>query len=84
MLLASVADDDLTESDAPHDPMAFVSDAGCVFASRCSRRIDGVCDTIAPPTRMVNTTHAIACYLEMANAEMSPAGFQQEALRPAT
>jgi peptide/nickel transport system ATP-binding protein len=84
MLLASVADDDSTESDAPHDPMAFVSDAGCVFASRCSRRIDGVCDTIAPPTRMVNTTHAIACHLEMANAEMSPAGFQQEALRPAT
>jgi hypothetical protein len=30
---------------------------------------------------MVNPTHAIACHLEMANAEMSPAGLQQETLR---
>ena len=81
MLLASVADDDLTEPDAPLDSAVVASDRGCVFSSRCPRRIDGVCDTIAPPTRMVNPTHAIACHLEMANAEMSPAGLQQETLR---
>jgi peptide/nickel transport system ATP-binding protein len=84
MLLASVGDDDLTEADAPADPMAAASDGGCVFAARCPQRIDRICDTIAPPTRMVNASHAIACHLEMPIAEMSAAGAQQEALRPAT
>jgi peptide/nickel transport system ATP-binding protein len=84
MLLASVADDDLTDADAPAERMATASAGGCVFAARCPHRVDGLCDTIAPPTRLVNTSHAIACHLEMPNAEMSPAGFQQDALRPAT
>jgi peptide/nickel transport system ATP-binding protein len=83
MLLASVADDDLTEADAPADPTAAASHGGCVFAARCPDRIGGVCDTIAPPTRMVNASHVIACHLVTPDARC-PAGFQHHALRPAT
>ena len=38
---------------------------GCVFASRCPRRIEGTCDTIAPPERVFGA-HRIACHLEFA------------------
>jgi peptide/nickel transport system ATP-binding protein len=38
---------------------------GCPFASRCPRRIDGVCETTAPPLRRLGD-HTIACHLELA------------------
>ncbi|MFM8991502.1 MAG: dipeptide ABC transporter ATP-binding protein [Alphaproteobacteria bacterium] len=38
---------------------------GCVFASRCPRRIEGTCDTLAPPERAFGA-HRIACHLEFA------------------
>jgi len=37
--------------------------AGCRFASRCHRKLDGICDTAAPPVRQVSPTHQIACHL---------------------
>jgi peptide/nickel transport system ATP-binding protein len=39
--------------------------AGCRFASRCHRKIDGVCDTVAPPVQQVSATHQIACHLNL-------------------
>jgi peptide/nickel transport system ATP-binding protein len=38
---------------------------GCVFASRCPRRMEGICDTLAPPERVFGA-HRIACHLELA------------------
>ncbi len=37
---------------------------GCVFASRCPRRIDAVCDAVKPPERRFGP-HRIACHLEL-------------------
>jgi peptide/nickel transport system ATP-binding protein len=38
--------------------------AGCVFASRCPRRIDGLCETTPPPERVLGPDLRIACHLE--------------------
>jgi peptide/nickel transport system ATP-binding protein len=37
---------------------------GCVFASRCPRRIEGTCDVLPPPERRFGE-HRIACHLEL-------------------
>jgi peptide/nickel transport system ATP-binding protein len=39
---------------------------GCVFASRCPRRIGAICETTAPPVRRFGE-HVIACHLELAD-----------------
>ena len=38
---------------------------GCAFASRCPRRIEGVCDSVPPPERRFGE-HRIACHLGLA------------------
>ncbi|MCZ8098959.1 MAG: ABC transporter ATP-binding protein [Burkholderiales bacterium] len=38
---------------------------GCPFASRCPRRIDGLCDTTPPPVRTPAAGHDIACHLDL-------------------
>ena len=38
---------------------------GCVFASRCPRKIGAICETTAPPVRKFGR-HTIACHLELA------------------
>ena len=37
---------------------------GCVFASRCPRKIGAVCDTVVPPVRQFGK-HTIVCHLEL-------------------
>jgi peptide/nickel transport system ATP-binding protein len=44
-------------------PSASEEIAGCVFASRCPRRIDGLCERTAPPVRRLGA-HVIACHLD--------------------
>jgi peptide/nickel transport system ATP-binding protein len=36
---------------------------GCVFASRCPRKIGAICETVAPPERRFGN-HTIVCHLE--------------------
>jgi peptide/nickel transport system ATP-binding protein len=38
---------------------------GCVFASRCPHRIDGLCETTPPPVRDLGGRLTIACHLEL-------------------
>ncbi len=38
---------------------------GCRFAARCPRRIDGLCDAVAPPWRDGGPDHRIRCHLEL-------------------
>jgi peptide/nickel transport system ATP-binding protein len=38
---------------------------GCVFFTRCPRRMTGLCDTTPPPLRMASS-HRIVCHLEFA------------------
>jgi peptide/nickel transport system ATP-binding protein len=40
---------------------------GCVFASRCPRKIGAICDTVVPPVRQFGK-HTIACHLELSAA----------------
>ncbi|CAM5776762.1 ABC transporter ATP-binding protein [Labrys miyagiensis] len=37
---------------------------GCRFASRCHRKMGAVCDTVAPPVRVLSATHEVACHIE--------------------
>ncbi len=37
---------------------------GCVFATRCPRKLGSICDTMPPPTRDVTATHRIVCHLD--------------------
>ncbi|MGE3148784.1 MAG: dipeptide ABC transporter ATP-binding protein [Pseudorhodoplanes sp.] len=46
---------------------------GCVFFSRCPRRIPGLCDAAMPPVRIFGL-HRIACHLELTpNPDARPA-----------
>ncbi|WP_368518431.1 dipeptide ABC transporter ATP-binding protein [Rhizobium sp.] len=38
--------------------------AGCRFATRCHRKVGGICDTVGPPIRQMSETHQIACHIE--------------------
>jgi oligopeptide/dipeptide ABC transporter ATP-binding protein len=37
---------------------------GCPFAPRCPQKIEGVCDTVAPPHVQRNPAHRVVCQLE--------------------
>ncbi|MEO7761613.1 MAG: dipeptide ABC transporter ATP-binding protein [Casimicrobiaceae bacterium] len=37
---------------------------GCVFASRCPRKIGAICETVVPPVRQFGT-HTIDCHLDL-------------------
>jgi peptide/nickel transport system ATP-binding protein len=38
--------------------------AGCRFKARCPHKIDGICETVAPPLRHLSLTHQVACHLD--------------------
>jgi peptide/nickel transport system ATP-binding protein len=44
-------------------PSASEEITGCVFASRCPQRMDGLCERVAPPVRRFGS-HVIACHLD--------------------
>lgn len=46
-------------------PSASNPPPGCRFAPRCSYRIEGTCDSEAPPVREFSPTHRIACHLPL-------------------
>jgi len=45
-------------------PSASEPIRGCVFASRCPRKIGAICDTVMPPERQFGK-HTIDCHLEL-------------------
>ena len=38
--------------------------AGCRFKARYPHKIDGLCETVAPPLRRLSLTHHVACHLD--------------------
>ena len=44
-------------------PSARHLPAGCRFHTRCQRKIGAICETDAPPWRMVEAGHAIRCHI---------------------
>jgi peptide/nickel transport system ATP-binding protein len=44
-------------------PSASDPPRGCRFSTRCSHRIAGLCDEVAPPSQEFAPTHRIACHL---------------------
>jgi peptide/nickel transport system ATP-binding protein len=47
-------------------PSATNPPSGCVFHTRCPRRIGRICDEEAPPVRTFGSGHRIACHIEPA------------------
>ncbi|WP_182879224.1 ABC transporter ATP-binding protein [Microbispora sp. H10949] len=45
-------------------PPGRVSGTGCPFAGTCPSRIDGLCDTSAPPARDLGQEHVVRCHLD--------------------
>ncbi|MEO1265158.1 MAG: oligopeptide/dipeptide ABC transporter ATP-binding protein, partial [Pseudomonadota bacterium] len=46
---------------------------GCPFCTRCTYKIDGLCETTPPPARVMAERHVIACHLEEATLrDMKP------------
>jgi peptide/nickel transport system ATP-binding protein len=78
ILLASAADDELAA--VPEGAPAGLAErrAGCVFAARCSHKLGTICDTKAPPLRVLSESHAIACHLDM----MRPPVLRQRDAQP--
>ena len=50
---------------APIAAAAYERSGGCVFAGRCPRRIDGLCETTAPPWRRAGGTLRLRCHHEV-------------------
>jgi peptide/nickel transport system ATP-binding protein len=44
-------------------PSAADPPAGCVFHTRCPRRVGEICDTVEPPLAEVEQGHAIRCHI---------------------
>ncbi|WP_328916899.1 MULTISPECIES: dipeptide ABC transporter ATP-binding protein [unclassified Streptomyces] len=50
---------------APRPAGPVRAGAGCRFADRCPRRIDGLCDREVPPPRTVGPGHVVHCHLDV-------------------
>ncbi|NDJ61726.1 MAG: ABC transporter ATP-binding protein [Chloroflexi bacterium] len=52
-------------------PSPYERPAGCAFHTRCTRKINGVCDQALPPTAHFSATHTADCvlYVDEANAD---------------
>jgi peptide/nickel transport system ATP-binding protein len=42
-------------------------DSGCSFRSRCPMRIEGLCEQVPPPPRMVGASNVIYCHRDLAD-----------------
>ncbi|MEV6931333.1 ABC transporter ATP-binding protein [Dactylosporangium sp. NPDC051485] len=47
-------------------PPALAPAAGCRFFAACFRRIEGLCDTTAPPDTQLGPRHTVRCHLDPA------------------
>ncbi|MDD9854707.1 MAG: ABC transporter ATP-binding protein, partial [Gammaproteobacteria bacterium] len=45
-------------------PSAVNPPAGCPFQTRCPRKIGAICETEAPPVRVLDNGHRITCHLD--------------------
>ncbi|SBW28894.1 oligopeptide/dipeptide ABC transporter ATPase [Candidatus Protofrankia californiensis] len=75
--------DSLTGTGAPGrvpgrpEPVEPVGPAGCRFAGTCPRRVDGLCDQVAPPVRLLPgppgaPVHTVRCHLEPSDLPRTP------------
>ena len=53
-------------------PSATKPISGCVFASRCPKKIDAICDTTPPVVRQ-SGEHTIACHLQLFDGDLPAA-----------
>jgi peptide/nickel transport system ATP-binding protein len=68
----------VTSEGAPAAP----PQTGCPFAARCSYRIAGTCELIAPPLRELTPSHRIACHLPVSQLEAQAPVFATHDLKP--
>ncbi|MFO1088107.1 MAG: ABC transporter ATP-binding protein [Hyphomicrobiales bacterium] len=52
-------------------PSAIDPPSGCVFHTRCPRKLGSVCSTQAPPLRQIGPDHAIRCHIPPAELPRS-------------
>jgi peptide/nickel transport system ATP-binding protein len=64
ILLASAADDEPAAVPEGAAAGLAVGHVGCVFAARCPHKLGSICETKAPPVRVLSGSHAIACHLD--------------------
>jgi len=50
--------------------------AGCRFATRCHRKVGGICDSVPPPIRKMSQTHEIACHIDEAQLRATLPAFE--------
>lgn len=63
-------------------PSALNPPSGCVFHTRCPRKIGAICDQQEPPLHRVDNQHAIRCHLpvdQLARLQASPDGAEGSA-----
>jgi peptide/nickel transport system ATP-binding protein len=56
-------------------PSAVNPPSGCVFHTRCPRKLGGICETQEPPLSNVDSRHAIRCHIpfeELMRAQTAP------------
>ncbi len=66
--------DGVATVDAPAMPRAAGAAQGCAFYERCALRIEGVCDSIAPPSRRLSKGAEIQCHRSEAELGAAQAG----------
>jgi peptide/nickel transport system ATP-binding protein len=49
----------------PLNPQPGTAAVGCRFADRCPQRVEGLCETVAPPERVWGEGHGVRCHLEL-------------------
>jgi len=64
-------------------PSAASPPTGCVFHTRCPRKLDGVCETETPPWREGKKDHRIACHIPLEELARLQAGTIVRAADPA-
>jgi len=75
-LLSSIRGTDPDRPKPPHIqlsgemPSPVDVPTGCRFATRCHRKLGGICDQEAPPLRRLSATHEILCHIESADLQV--------------
>ena len=67
----------MTSEGAPQSPPM----TGCRFAARCTYRIAGTCEVMAPPLRELTSSHRIACHLPVSQLMTQQPVFAAQTLK---
>jgi peptide/nickel transport system ATP-binding protein len=59
-------------------PSAMKPPSGCVFHTRCARKIGAICEEQAPPLSEIEGGHAIRCHLPIDQLHREPVAMAAE------